>query len=136
MFSCPVCLFSKMPDPPQDYHICPCCGTEFGNDDADCTYDELRDRWIRAGAPWFFGAPPEGWSPQAQLLHGSFKMETNVDATQPGENAIAAAAGAGAGGLGYAGESLAATGQLGSEYTFNPLIAHIAVQQSVLGELQ
>jgi hypothetical protein len=123
-----------MPDPPQDYHICPCCGTEFGNDDADCTFDELRDRWIRAGAPWFFGDPPEGWSPQAQLLHGSFKMETNVDATQPGENAIAAAAGAG--GLGYAGESLAATGQLGSGYTFNPLIAHIAVQQSVLGELQ
>lgn len=137
MFSCPVCLFAEMPDPPQDYHICPCCGTEFGNDDAGCTYDELRDCWIRAGAPWFFGAPPEGWSPQAQLLHGSFRMETNVDAIQPdGENAMAVAAGAGASGFGYAGESLVATGQLGSESMFNLLVEHIAGQQSVIGELQ
>ena len=70
MFSCPVCLFSKMPDPPQDYHICPCCGTEFGNDDADSTYDELRTAWIANGAPWVFKPPPAGWSPWSQLVDG------------------------------------------------------------------
>jgi len=81
MFSCPVCLFSEMPYPPQDYHICPCCGTEFGNDDTDCTYDGLRDQWIFAGAPWFFGNAPANWSPWAQLLAGSFGIETTVVAT-------------------------------------------------------
>jgi hypothetical protein len=67
-----------MPYPPQDYHICPCCGTEFGNDDAEYTYAELRDHWISAGAPWFFGQPPADWNPWAQLLHGSFGVETTA----------------------------------------------------------
>jgi hypothetical protein len=78
MFDCPVCLYAEMPEPPQDYHICPCCGTEFGNDDVDSTYAELRDHWIRAGAPWFFRQPPANWSPWAQLLHGPFGVETQV----------------------------------------------------------
>jgi hypothetical protein len=82
MFSCPVCLFSEMPFPPQDYHICPCCGTEFGNDDLDLTYGELRDQWIRAGARWFFGRPPLDWNPWVQLLHGSFGVET-MSVAQP-----------------------------------------------------
>jgi hypothetical protein len=111
-----------MPDPPQDYHICPCCGTEFGSDDSDCTYDQLRDGWIRAGAPWFFRSPPLGWSPQAQLLRPFFEVSTLV-ATQ---NAMTA--GAGANDL----------GQFGSESVLNSVIAGIASQQSVgelLGEL-
>jgi hypothetical protein len=135
MFSCPVCLYSEMPDPPRDYHICPCCGTEFGNDDADCTYDQLRDRWIRAGAPWFFGSPPYGWSPQAQLLRGSLAAETNAGVTQSKENAMAAAVGAGASSFGHVWENLSTTEQLGSGSVFNPLFASIAGQQSALGEL-
>jgi len=57
-FRCPVCLFSEMPYPPSDYNICPRCGTEFGNDDADFTHEELRDHWIMSGANWFYGNPP------------------------------------------------------------------------------
>lgn len=68
-YTCPVCLYVEMPYPPADYDICPCCGTEFGNDDADFSYEQLRERWIRSGARWFFGNPPPGWNPWMQLIH-------------------------------------------------------------------
>lgn len=69
-YSCPVCLFDDMPYPPRDYDICPCCGTEFGNDDAEYSHDELRAAWIANGAQWFFEQPPDGWSPWSQLIEG------------------------------------------------------------------
>ncbi len=64
---CPVCFYAKLPYPPRDYHICPCCGTEFGNDDAEFSHDQLREMSIAGGANWFFGktaSPLEsnGWS--------------------------------------------------------------------------
>jgi|SRR5579872_1442980 len=71
-FRCPVCFYDRMPYAPEDYHICPCCGTEFGNDDVEYTYSELRDNWINNGARWFFGNPPERWSAWAQLAGGSY----------------------------------------------------------------
>src|SRR5713226_918533 len=67
-YTCPVCFFSKLPYPPCDYHICPCCSTEFGNDDADFSHEQLREMWIAGGANWFFGRAPEGWNPWMQLL--------------------------------------------------------------------
>lgn len=60
-----------MPDAPRDYNICPCCGTEFGNDDADLSHEELRTFWIANGANWFFGAQPVGWNPYLQLIQGN-----------------------------------------------------------------
>ena len=51
---CPVCMFDRLPYPPADYHICPCCGTEFGNDDAEFSHDQLRELAIElypASAP-------------------------------------------------------------------------------------
>lgn len=81
MFTCPVCFYPEMPDSPQDYHICPCCGTEFGNDDQDLTYTQLRDRWVNAGTPWFFGRPPNRWDPQAQLERGSSAVEAGISLT-------------------------------------------------------
>jgi hypothetical protein len=56
-----------MADPPQDYNICPCCGTEFANDDQDKTHAQLRVEWIAGGMKWFFGLPPFMWNPQMQL---------------------------------------------------------------------
>ena len=71
MNTCPVCLFGNLPYPARDYHICPCCGTEFGNDDARFTHEQLREAWIAGGARWFFGRPPERWNPWIQLVnHG------------------------------------------------------------------
>ncbi len=70
-YSCPVCGFASLPYPPEDDHICPCCGTEFGNDDADYNYSQLREMWIAAGARWFFGRPPEHWNPWTQLTEAN-----------------------------------------------------------------
>ena len=64
---CPVCSYNDMPFPLEDYNICPCCGTEFGNDDANATHEELLMRWLLNGASWFFGAAPLGWNPSLQL---------------------------------------------------------------------
>jgi len=69
---CPICLFPSLPYPPADYHICPCCGTEFGNDDAEYGHAQLREMWIAGGAYWFFGRPPAGWNPWLQLIDGGY----------------------------------------------------------------
>ena len=69
-YRCPVCMFAEIPYPPKDYHICPCCGTEFGNDDAEFSHEQLRGMWVAGGAHWFFGRAPEGWNPWLQLLKG------------------------------------------------------------------
>ena len=77
MRPCPVCGFDKLTQPPEDHYICPCCGTEFGYEDYAATFDgrfqrwqELRQRWINAGMPWFSRAtpPPVRWEPARQLL--------------------------------------------------------------------
>ena len=72
-YSCPVCAFPRLPYPPTDYHICPCCGTEFGNDDAEFTHQQLREMWLAGGAYWFFGRPPERWNPWMQLIEGGHR---------------------------------------------------------------
>lgn len=69
-YRCPVCLFAELPYPPADYHICPCCGTEFGNDDDHFTHHQLREMWVAGGAHWFFGLSPDGWNPWLQLIKG------------------------------------------------------------------
>ena len=83
MNTCPVCWFSPLPYPPRDYHICPCCGTEFGNDDAVFTWDELRQRWIAGGEQWFFGPPPQNWNPQAQLLSVGYGVKLSAASERP-----------------------------------------------------
>lgn len=66
---CPVCYYQPLPWPPEDYNICICCGTEFGFDDADLSFDHLRDRWIKSGMPWFSREfpPPDRWNPADQV---------------------------------------------------------------------
>ncbi len=68
-YSCPVCGFDALPDPPADYKICPCCGTEFGYHDLTHSWDALRERWLANGAPWFSDHIPQppGWNPFVQL---------------------------------------------------------------------
>lgn len=74
-YKCPVCAFGRLPFPPRNYHICPCCGTEFGNDDVGRSYSELRHDWITSGALWFFGPSPLGWNPWMQLLNGGYWID-------------------------------------------------------------
>lgn len=67
--SCPVCGYAELIHPPRDYMICPCCGTEFDNDDAYADHAELRQEWVACGASWWSpnAAPPPGWSATEQL---------------------------------------------------------------------
>ena len=87
---CPVCAYPEMPYPPRDYNICPCCGTEFGNDDAIVSVDNLRAQWLENGARWFYGNPPLGWNPYLQLMVGRlpFPMSPVTVSVAPMENAV------------------------------------------------
>jgi hypothetical protein len=84
MFMCPVCFYKEMPDPPADYNICPCCGTEFENDDELRTYAQLRAHWISRGARWFFHAPPPLWNPWEQLFTAGYAVPYSVGVTFAG----------------------------------------------------
>lgn len=65
---CLVCGYG-MDDPPRDYNICPSCGTEYGVNDVNSTYSELRKAWLKTGPTWWSTTDPrpEGWSPSRQL---------------------------------------------------------------------
>jgi hypothetical protein len=58
MYLCPVCGYGQMSDPPENYNICPSCGTEFGYDDLSKNHRQLRNYWLARGANWFSGATP------------------------------------------------------------------------------
>jgi len=75
-FTCPVCGYDRMPFPPEDHHICSCCGTEFGYEDIRRTHEELREEWLSRGAPWFSNAvrPPHGWDPIQQLQRAGLEF--------------------------------------------------------------
>lgn len=72
---CPVCGFDGLDEPAYDAHgcasfgICPCCGTEFGYNDATRTHVELRSKWIGNGMKWWSRTPnpPADWDPVRQL---------------------------------------------------------------------
>jgi hypothetical protein len=77
-------MYPNLAYPPRDYHICPCCGTEFGNDDAEFSHDQLREMWISGGARWFFGRAPEHWNPWIQLLNsGLIDWLPNIETRYP-----------------------------------------------------
>jgi hypothetical protein len=72
-FTCLVCGFPELEEPPYDetgtatFEICPCCGIEFGYQDAKRSHAELREEWIKAGMKWWYQDPPPGWDAKAQL---------------------------------------------------------------------
>lgn len=67
--TCPVCGFTGLPDPPKDFNICPCCGTEFENDDFDATHEELRAAWVANGSKWWsnYTKTPADFDPIKQV---------------------------------------------------------------------
>jgi hypothetical protein len=69
-YTCPVCGFAGLVDPPIDYTICPCCGTVFEYDNSAVSNEQLRAIWIQSGAHWFAGdewPQPADWNPSMQL---------------------------------------------------------------------
>jgi hypothetical protein len=79
---CPVCGYTLGFEPWHGYSasddICPCCGIQFGYDDAaggdmqrrQGVYEQWRQRWIKKGMPWDSAGiedPPPNWDPRTQL---------------------------------------------------------------------
>jgi hypothetical protein len=77
-----------MPGPPAEYNICPCCGTEFENDDEFRTHTELRNYWISRGARWFFHAPPFRWNPWEQLALANVALPYSVEVSFAGASSF------------------------------------------------
>lgn len=73
-YICPVCAYTDLPEPPQNFSICPSCGTEFGFDDAKVSHAQLRRRWVIADAPWYSTVRhhPADWNPWMQLIQGHY----------------------------------------------------------------
>lgn len=73
-YLCPVCGFKELTEPPEDFSVCPSCGTEFDYHDVGVSHEELRSLWIEEGARWFSPVrlAPQGWDPYVQLLRVGF----------------------------------------------------------------
>ena len=69
MYICPVCGFDRLTDPPLNFTICPCCGTEFEYDDAFADHAALRTAWLRNGPRWWspVDQQPQDWDPLLQV---------------------------------------------------------------------
>ena len=89
-YICPVCGYPELSLPPEDYTICPSCGTEFGYDDfaltprdVDRRHAELRREWFERGASWFDPStpPPLGWDPVEQLMRARTGLHLAATAT-------------------------------------------------------
>jgi hypothetical protein len=77
--ACPACSYGGLYEPPWSAdgspsdEICPCCGIQFGYDDAaggntagrQQVYQRWREEWISRGRPWFSSVrrPPPGSHP-------------------------------------------------------------------------
>ncbi|EDY20430.1 GCN5-related N-acetyltransferase [Chthoniobacter flavus Ellin428] len=78
---CPVCGWPELNAPPYDearngsFEICPCCGVEFGYDDAarGQTLEQTRARWIAGGMKWWSTSRPEpkNWDATRQLARAA-----------------------------------------------------------------
>lgn len=86
-YQCPVCGYGKMKEPPEGYYICPCCGTEFENDDRLKTHIELTRQWVANGVQWFSRATvqPEDWNPISQLVNAGLGevLANNLQKSEP-----------------------------------------------------
>jgi hypothetical protein len=86
---CPVCFYPDLEEPPREFSICPCCGTEFGVDDysprgisPDVIHRDLRWQWLERGAPWFDPETPkpDGWRGSEQVWNSPYWLRTATSA--------------------------------------------------------
>jgi uncharacterized C2H2 Zn-finger protein len=86
-YTCPVCGYARLRMPPEDFLICPSCGTEFEYTDSAMTHVALRDLWIARGAQWHSRvvARPFGWNGYLQLIQAGYSVPQFVVSleTQP-----------------------------------------------------
>jgi hypothetical protein len=89
-YICPVCGYPKLSEPPMNFSICSCCGTEFEYDDFTTPYSVLRNRWLTNGAKWFSPEelPPAGWKPMEQLADLQYLNSGPKDLIQEGNSHV------------------------------------------------
>lgn len=82
MHTCPVCGYDQLLYPPEDFTICPSCGTEFGYHDSARSHRELRLQWIRSGALWQSAViqPPPLWNGYEQLIRAAYGSDVPFQA--------------------------------------------------------
>ena len=58
-----------MEDSPENFNICPSCGTEFGIHDVNTSILALRQNWLSTGPKWWSSVDPQpdNWNPLQQL---------------------------------------------------------------------
>jgi len=68
-YTCPVCGYNRLRFSPDDYTICPSCGTQFGYTDARRSHEQLQAQWLASGAPWHSRVVPrpENWDAAKQV---------------------------------------------------------------------
>ena len=72
-YTCSVCGYDSLRYPPENFIICPCCGTQFELHDAVRSHEELRRQWVAARDKWHSRAiPPLRWS----FVVGRWSWET------------------------------------------------------------
>ena len=78
MHICPGCGYAKLEFAPEDFTICPSCGTEFGYQDATRSYYDLCQDWIAGGLKWHSRVEelPFPWNPYNQLITSKMPYET------------------------------------------------------------
>jgi hypothetical protein len=83
-YTCPVCGYSELEEPPRDpitncanFDICPCCGCEFGYNDATlAALQNHRSKWIKNGAKWFDpNLKPANWNLRKQLANVGVNLD-------------------------------------------------------------
>jgi len=69
-YTCTVCGFAGLEEPPAYFTICPCCGTEFGYQDFVRGHDDLLADWVGKGMQWQSTVTPRPyhWNPIEQLV--------------------------------------------------------------------
>jgi hypothetical protein len=82
-YICPICGYPELTAPAWDiktgapsFDICPCCGGEFGYNDANKQAKEsYRKEWILGGANWFKPElKPSHWNLRDQLNRISVEL--------------------------------------------------------------
>lgn len=77
-YTCHVCGYPELSDPPwgddgksSSFDICPCCGVEYGYEDArEAAMLKFRQQWIASGGKWFNERlKPRDWDMKKQLLN-------------------------------------------------------------------
>lgn len=88
-YSCPVCGYGQLIEPPEEDMICPCCGTQFGYHDSIRSHDSLRQHWIKTGCRWHSRRilRPVGWNAYMQLIRAGFGASLASLYTLTGEGA-------------------------------------------------